>query len=290
MSPPAGPRSTKRLDGNHILYRYLQGELLSSDVWLFQMLAARLIVGLGVWLGRDLYESYPLLRPYAVRDPKCRGNRARGEPDQWGSPNEDGLFRDDNSLIKQMPYSFPIRSPQSRIYANARIERGYVACHVWRQTRGELGFATRQSLTYSFVPNLVWLPREVSKLTDREGSFVQAYVQALSWKLYRQAPVRPALQATVDAAWDLLPEPIGIPTEGLPDAEELNTFVAGEAAMKRWIRDLGIVIDALRDARAGRSPARKVIASRYGAGLTSVSKKRLDSLADKLSAYRSAVS
>ena len=38
------------LDGSEVLYGYLQHELLRSDVWLFQMLAARLIVGLGIWL------------------------------------------------------------------------------------------------------------------------------------------------------------------------------------------------------------------------------------------------
>ena len=43
-------------------------------------------------------------------------------------------------------------------------------------------------LAYSFVPNLVWLPSEVAKLTDRQDSFVQRYVQAISTRLYRDYP------------------------------------------------------------------------------------------------------
>src|SRR5436190_22092587 len=97
----SGSRQRPRtIDGNHVLYRYLQGELLRSDVWLFQMLAARLVTGLGIWLAPGVYARYPLLRPYAVRDPESRGNARRGIPDQWGSPDSAGLFRDDNSLVK----------------------------------------------------------------------------------------------------------------------------------------------------------------------------------------------
>ena len=60
------------LDGNHLLYRCLQGELLKEDVWLFQMLAARLVVGMGVWINPETYRLFPILRPYAVRDPEAR--------------------------------------------------------------------------------------------------------------------------------------------------------------------------------------------------------------------------
>lgn len=45
MAPRRG-QGANRVDGEHVLYRYLQSELLQSDIWLFQMLTARLIVGL----------------------------------------------------------------------------------------------------------------------------------------------------------------------------------------------------------------------------------------------------
>jgi hypothetical protein len=287
--PRREPSKSRRLDGDHILYSYLQRELLQSDIWLFQMLAARLIVGLGVWLGVEIYANYPLLRPYAVRDPESRGNARKGLPDQWGSPNADGLFRDDNSLIKHMPYSLYIHGPKNHLYEGTRIRKGYVASHVWRQLKGDQGLASRHRLTYSFVPNLVWLPREVSKLTDREGSFVQTYIQALSLQLYQPIAVHEGLQPLVESAWSLLPEPIGIPPEGLPPADELNSFVPTERIFKVWIRDLDTVIDALRRAQEGRRISNKVVSSRYGSGLSKIAKSRLDTLADHLEMYRTGV-
>jgi hypothetical protein len=63
----------------------------------------------GIWLPPDLLNTLPLLRPYAIRDNACRARRGTttGE-EQWGSPNSEGFFRDDNSLIKSMPYSFSV--------------------------------------------------------------------------------------------------------------------------------------------------------------------------------------
>ena len=37
----------------------------------------------------------------------------------------------------------------------------------------------------SFVPNLVWLPVQISKLTDREGSYAQRFLQAISCQIYK---------------------------------------------------------------------------------------------------------
>jgi hypothetical protein len=195
------------------------------------MLTSRLVVSLGIWLHPDLYEQMPVMVPYAVRDPQCRGNKSKQIPDQWGSPNTEGLFRDDNSLVKGLPDSLRIRSP-SRLYDGKRIGNGFVAAHVWRElTTGAL--ASRNALTYSFVPNLVWLPTEVAGLTDREGSFVQSYTQALSRKIYRSHAVKPSLAGVVEEAWSLLPEPESIPSQGLPDVETLNFFMPTSAWLAR---------------------------------------------------------
>ena len=205
-----------KINGNQVLYRYLQGQLLESDVWLFQMLTARLVLALGIWFHPDIYAQFPFLRRFAVRDPHARGNARLGIPDQWGSPDSKGLFRDDNSLIKGMPKALEIQAPLNHHYNGRTIGQGFVASHVWRTLVPSETLGARHPLTYSFVPNLVWLPSEVSKLTDREGSFVQQYVQAISWKIYRNEPVVEKMQALVAAAWDLLPEPIAIPERGTP--------------------------------------------------------------------------
>jgi hypothetical protein len=252
------------------------------------MLTAKLIAGLGIWLDPEVYRQYPLLRPYAVRDPDSRGSPTRGIPDQWGTPDPSGLFRDDNSLVKRMPYPLTVRGTHA-LYDGARVEKGYVASHVWRQLAGDNGLASRNRLTYSFVPNLVWLPSEVSKLSDREGSFVQGYIQAVSINLYRHIEVDRALRPIVERCWSLLPEPHGIPAEGLPTGDQLNYFGSDERVISRWRRDLRAVITALHDARQGRSISGRVIASRYGPGLRNVPSRALARLANELADYDRAV-
>jgi hypothetical protein len=258
----------KELSAERLFYHYLQKELLESDIWLFQMLTARLVVALGVWLHPTIYEQLPLLVPYAVRDPACRGNKARGVPDEWGAPDARGYFRDDNSLIKGLPRPLPIESP-SKLFHNRRIGRGFVAAHIWRElTSGEL--ASRNALTYSFVPNLVWLPADVAALTDREGSFVQSYTQALSAKIYRNRIVSEPARTITEKAWELLPQRQGIPSAGLPDTNSLNYFVPSNRWLVGRFAKIRSVASALEAAAAGSSITGKIISQRYTDGLKTV--------------------
>jgi hypothetical protein len=107
--------------------------------------------------------------PYAVRDPHARKDHPRkGAPDEWGKPFPNGLFRDDNSLIKGIPRSLRINGVNPR-FNDARIGRGFVAAHVFPRLVGSRRkLSVRDPLTYSFVPNLVWLPSELAKLTDHD--------------------------------------------------------------------------------------------------------------------------
>lgn len=272
---------SRKLDASRLFYHYLQKELLQNDIWLFQMLTARLVAALGIWLDPRIYERLPIVVPYALRDPTSRGNKARGLPDIWGAPDEAGLFRDDNSLIKGLPRSLPIRAGANQLYRNGRIGRGFVAAHVWRQLKSG-GFAARHRLTYSFVPNLVWLPADVAALTDREGSFVQTYVQALSVKIYRHHPVMEPLQEIVSEAWDLLPLPDAIPEQGLPDVVELNFFEPTE----RWFAGrkgkISLVADALEKVSRAEPLTGEVISARYTEGLPLVKQRATRSLAREL--------
>ena len=84
------PRRRVKVDGNDVLYHFLQKTLLESDLKQFRELASRLVAELGVWFPASTYRRFPLLLPYAVRDPSCRGNRSKGIPDEWGSPDERG--------------------------------------------------------------------------------------------------------------------------------------------------------------------------------------------------------
>jgi hypothetical protein len=205
-------RLIRPVDGNHVLYHFLQKGLLQEDVWLFQMLTARLVASLGIWFPLRTYSVMPLLTPYAVRDNTCRKDAKTGRPEAWGSPNKQGYFRDDNTLIKGIPSALPIESRFSE-YSGARMGNGFVASHVWRKLTNH-GSASQHPLTNSFIPNLVWLPTQVAKLSDREGSFVQTYLQAISKKIYGPVPVSTHQQTVVAEAWGLLPDPSGIPLQG----------------------------------------------------------------------------
>lgn len=275
--------SSPPIDTRNLLYHFLQHDLASDDVWLFQALVARLVVRLGIWLPVDVYARMPLLVPYARRDPTCRGDARRGTPDAWGSPDENGYFRDDNSLVKGVPRSMAITSTLRR-YMGRSLGAGFVACHVWRIAPDEQ-LASRNPLTYSFVPNLVWLPAQVAGLTDREGSFAQQYLQAVSRHIYSQAPVNRAHKELVATAWSLLPGSVGIPDAALPVTEQLNYFVADESLFRRRGKMINSVSEALRSG----APTAKVVSRRYTEGIPHVPHRARISLATTLDRYAAGI-
>ena len=278
----------RTIDGDNVLYHYLQKDLLLTDIWLFQMLLARLIVSLGIWMSPRVYQRMPLLVPFAVRDPGSRGNPEKGLPDEWGAPNSEALFRDDNSLVKNIPKSMEILSQKNAYYARGRIGNGFVAAHVWRQL-GPVTLASRERLTYSFVPNLVWLPTQVSKLSDREGSFVQAYLQAISVKIYRALPLAEPLKPIVEQAWNRIPIPTGIPEQGLPDVAGLNFFEPEASWFERRIKTIRQVADGLALVIPGQAPEVEIFSTRYTAGLPSVDPAKIQVLRRALTEYVRAV-
>ena len=273
----------RSVETSNLLYHFLQHDLAADDVWLFQALVTRLVVRLGIWVSVDAYRRTPLLVPYARRDPTCRGNPRMGTPDAWGTPDEDGYFRDDNSLVKGLPRSMKIASTL-RQYAGRQLATGFVACHIWRELRdGEL--ASRNALTYSFIPNLVWLPAQVAGLTDREGSFAQQYLQAVSRHIYEGAPVHPDHADLVETAWRLLPEPVGIPDAALPDPAKLNFFVAAPSFFARRVRVVASVAQAMRSG----APETKVVSRRFTEGIPRISAAHRQAMATLLERYAAAV-
>jgi hypothetical protein len=273
------------VDGNHVLYHYLEKDLKEADIWLFQMLAARLFTALGVWFSPKVYASCPILLPFAVRDPNCRP-RKKGDTDEWGAPDSMGRFRDDNSLVKGLPRSLAIRSPRNPIYHGRKLGNGFVACHVWRiKTGGGSELSSRDPDTYSFVPNLVWLPTQVAKLTDREGSFAQAYLQALSSKIYKRVEVPHQLSSLVERSWGKLPVPQGIPDNGLPDPQDLSYFEDNEAFIARRLEVIGTVRTAMENV-VNQEPIRgKIVSSRYTTGLTKLLPENIAALQSVLHTF-----
>jgi hypothetical protein len=278
----------KPIEGNDLLYHFFQKTLLEEDAEQFHALTTRLVVSLGVWLSPEVYRRYPLLVPYAVRDPKCRGDKRRGLPDEWGAPDSTGLFRDDNSLIKGIPRSLTVVNRHNQLMHGRKLGTRFVAAHVWRKLTGG-GEAPRNALTYSFLPNLVWLPTQLAKLSDREDGFVQTLLQAISRKVYRGIELSPPLSEFAEAAWALLPERAE-PAHALPELSNLNFFAFDEAWLHRRVNTLRAVATALASVTDGEVPAHKIVSSRYGSGLAGLDPSAAAALEGSLSRYLSAVS
>jgi hypothetical protein len=275
-------RVPRVIDTRNLLYHFLQRDLHEEDPELFRLLTSQLVPRLAIWLAPDVYRCLPLLVPYARRDPHSRGNRAAGRPDQWGSPDDRGYFRDDNSLVKGVPRSLVVSSTFP-LYRSRQLGSGFVAAHVWRAIN-DAGGAARHPLTYSFVPNLVWLPAQVAGLSDLEGSFVQRLLQRQSRRLYPDVAVAPGHRALVEQIWDLLPEPRDEPEFPLPEPDTLSFFQPTEAFLDRRVAIIRRVADAL----SSGSPVGKVVSSRYTAGISAIEPKTRASLATYLAEYADA--
>jgi hypothetical protein len=271
------------IDTRNLLYHFLQHDLSKDDVWLFQALVARLVIRLGIWLPTDAYACAPVLVPYARRDPGCRGDARRGIPDRWGAPDDEGYFRDDNSLVKGLPRSMAVSSTLSG-YSGRRLGAGFVACHIWREL-ADGSLASRNPLTYSFVANIIWLPAQVAALTDREGSFAQQYLQAVAHRLFRHVAAVPGHKELIDEIWALLPIPDGIPDAALPEPSQLNHFVASPPFFKRRLETMRSVAAAMR---AGSAQS-KVVSRRFTEGIPTVAEPVRIEMASRLERYTAIV-
>jgi len=254
--------------GDDLLYRFFQ-DVLTREPELFALVPHLMVRTMGVWLPVDVYRELPILLPWVVRDPTCRGRKSKSgevlKEDEWSAPARDtGLLRDDNSLVKALPRSLVIHAPKSPNLNGAHLGTEFVASHIWRVVTGTT-LASRLPLLNSFVPNLVWLPSQVSKLSDREGSVVQEALKSTSWAIYRHAPVADGLQLVADEAWALLPTPAPA-TESLVIGE-LNWFVATLGFLETRRRRIDEVLRALDDLSNGLPLTKKVVTTRYTEGL-----------------------
>ncbi|GAA0397865.1 hypothetical protein GCM10009530_56930 [Microbispora corallina] len=224
--------------------------------------AQPLLEKVGVWLPREAYYEWPIMLPWALRDLGCRGNK-RDKPDIWSSPGRTGHFLDDNTMIKGLIRPLTVRSPGGPAHGK-RLRGGFVAAHIWRIVH-HADLASRIPGLYSFIPNIVWLPKEVAKRTDYEGGIYQRTLQAMSAAIYRNAPVKPALDEVVNASWEMLPGSALSVAQLRP--AELNWFEVGPSFHALRRTRLNEVLAALRSIEKGKPLMKKVIATRYTIGL-----------------------
>jgi hypothetical protein len=266
--------------GDDLLYRFFR-DLFTSDPDAAPALARRLLEATGIWWPLATYREWPLLLPWVVRDPTCRGSKAKSIPDRWAAPDRWGYLRDDNSLIKALPRSLPVTGPVGSHLKGARMGTEFVASHIWREVN-HAELASRLPELNSFVPNLVWLPSQVAKLSDLEGSPLQQVLQSMSWSIYRNASVLDHLHPIVEESWALIPTPTALSV----DLDRLNWFEPTSMFFDTRRARLGQVIEALETLRAGGSLTKKVIATRYTEGLPDISSSHREQLLAWLHRFR----
>lgn len=172
-----------------------------------------------IWPLIHSYRRAPWLARFALRRQRHRiDDRTPGEKrDLWGMPNESGFFADDNSLLKSIFKNISI-SGIDNPYGNRTISRGLVCCHIWPATTGN-------PVLFSFLPNLVWLPKSLSRFTDvfadKPIHKVHFVLQELSYQRYHDLQVLTGFEDSIEA-WKLLERPeLGL-AKGLPFIE-MNT-------------------------------------------------------------------
>jgi hypothetical protein len=259
----------KEIKGDDLLYRFFN-EVLPAYPELIEKIPRMLILSMSVWFPKNVYQEMPVLLPWVLRDPKCRGKKSKNvviEPDQWGAPNSDGYLRDDNSLVKGLPKSLGISSSRYPFINGRHLGSEFVASHIWRENHtGTL--ASRIPILNTFVPNLVWLPSQVAKLSDREDGPFQTALKEISWSIYRDVPLSDKAKAIAERSWALLPLPSVQPK--LLD-EELNWFVATSKFMKTRKLKLTRVHEALKQLENNQPLVSELEPSRYREGLPYIS-------------------
>jgi hypothetical protein len=274
----------RKVDGQNILYHYIQKCVLKEEDDFSKELLKHLLVDLSIWLPTNFYRKLPIILPYVVRDNSCRKKEPNRE-DEWGSADSKGFLRDDNSLLKGIVRSFSIRSSKISSYNGRRLGIGFVASHIWGiiSINKKLLISSRHHMLNSFVPNLVWLPVQVSKLTDREGSFAQKLLQAVSHKIYGEI----SLPKEMCPIWGALPHPSD-PQKIDIDLTQLNFFDVPEDWMNKRINGLISEMDAILSVdQIDLTNVPKVKASRYLPTLRKVPREQRQELIEALTNYKS---
>ena len=266
----------RSIDGDNVIYHYFRDEFIGKETERDRLLIRRMLHDLAIWLPIRLYQTIPVLLPFVIRDPSCRKS-VNKKREEWGSCDSNGFFRDDNTLVKAIPRRFTIMSG-NRIYSRRRMAKGFVASHVWRRLSDKSGLASRNPMTNTFVPNLVWLPRQLSKLTDREGSFAQKYLQALSVSIFKGVELAGAKSKLVGTIWKMLEPPTVKIDEN--EKEELNFFDMSQRDIQKSLSGLLAKFDIIRNPSGG-----KVYCSRYLKTFVNLSQEKRALLTSKVSRY-----
>lgn len=279
----------KLLNGDNLLYQLFKKLLASDDHKVRSALAGEMIQGMTIWLPLVLYQKCPVILPWVVRNNKCRSYTLKGKqhPDRWGAPDELGYQMDDNTLIKGIPKSLHIGGPEDSPLVGKKMGNDFVASHIWRKIAGIEVLASRHPELNSFVPNLVWLPSQISKLSDREGQIIQDLLKLASWKIYRSVKVHERYSEAVEAIWKYLEKDI----EKIAEKYKFNPGTAhyflpkDEKFVLRRIETVKKALEFITSCENGTPTPPKSTTSRYAEGLPKVNKVTLSKLKKQVSKF-----
>lgn len=219
-----------------------------------------LIVKFAIWPETESYINSPWIARFAVRRQRHRTDeRAPGaKRDLWGMPDEMGFFADDNSLLKSTYKNLNIIGPQNP-YKTVKLSMGLVCCHIWSAT-------TSDPLLFSFVPNLVWLPKSLARFTDvykeRDIHRVHYVMQELSHRRYRELETRVGNDDS-RRAWNKLVRP----SIDLPNNIQL-TEMKSEPSLSARVRTRHLRLSAVLEAAISGTPERhRRFSKRYHLGV-----------------------
>ncbi len=238
-----------------------------------------LVVKFAIWPATDSFVSAPWVARYAVRRQRHRtDDRAPGEKrDLWGMPDEMGYFADDNSLLKSTYKNLQITGP-SNPYKTLRLTTGLVCCHIWSAT-------TSDPLLFSFLPNLVWLPKSLSRFTDvyreKDVHRVHYVMQELSYRRYRGLKTRVG-DEDCQRAWAKLARP-SIDLSGIIDYTEMDS----EPTLSKRVKTRHLRLTAFLEAAISETGVgQRRFSRRYHLGFGSLIDKTIPSVDELVSRER----
>ena len=210
-----------------------------------------------IWPSVATYIATPWFAPFAIRRSRVRVelNAPGAKRDLWGLPNESGYFTDDNSLIKGLILNRSL-SPESNPYGGSRITRGVVCCHIWSGT-------TTSPLLFSFVPNLVWLPKSLASYSDAHSAAkphpIHDALKQISIERYGSI----FRNRRVESAWQLLEPPALLTLKQTTQTEIADNGKISDLVKKR-VKRMTDFLEATLDADS-EMPQR--FSKRYHAGI-----------------------
>jgi hypothetical protein len=137
------------------------------------------------------------------------------------------------------------------------------------------------------MPNLVWVPSPLSALSDMHESQVQKLLQATSVRLFRDATTATSLRPYADYAWSRLPAPAT--TARALDPDRLALFEVGIEFVNRRIGYLDSFVSGADEILNTGGLTRKLISSRYTAGLPQLGKGDIKKFRESMASYRDAL-